>query len=140
MTRSETSEQPPAPPPLAIKELSERCMGSADVAMLVLNMLEKQLRGDMPEIERLVAAQDAALVAKAAHALKGAAGAAAAPALHDLAAKIEMMAKGNQLALLSEIMVRLRAEVERCIGYLPAARESLRGCAGGEPLPKEQRP
>lgn len=125
LTDNRAPDGTPGPHPLDIHELSDRCMGSASVAMLILDKFEKQLRSDLPEIERLLAARDAPTIAHAAHALKGAAGAVAATALRDLAAHIETLAKGDELDSIIDVVATLRAEVDRCIAYLPAARGAL---------------
>ena len=121
------------PPPFVLAELSDRCMGSAAVATLVLDKLEKQLVDDIREIERLVGVRDSEQIGRTAHALKGAAGAAAAPALRDLAAKIETLARQDRLGAIAEEMPALHAEVMRCLACLPAAREGLQGAKPGGP-------
>ena len=121
-----TGDGPAGPPlPFAVDELSERCMGNAAVATLLLDKFEKQLQGDLREIEQRLAARDAGQIARTAHALKGAAGAVAAPLLRDLAAEVETLARQENLESIARELSTLRAEVERCLGYLPVARGVL---------------
>ena len=125
------------PPPFALAELSERCMGNAAVATLLLDKFESQLRGDIREIEQRLAARDAPQIASTAHALKGAAGAVAAPALRDLAAEIEALARQGKLESIAQDLSALRTEVERCLGYLPAARTTLGSGVGRGPAERQ---
>ncbi len=120
------------PPPFALAELSERCMGNAAVATLVLDKFEKQLTADIREIQERLAAQDTGQIARTAHALKGAAGAVAAQALRELAAKVEILARQDQLDSIAQEMSSLRSEVERCLDHLPTARRALASAASGE--------
>lgn len=126
------------PAPLLVSELRERCMDSVDIATLLLQKFEDQIRRDLPDIEKSLVAHDASAMARTAHALKGAAGAVAAPAIREAAAKIELLAKQNSLETMIEAIDSLRAEVERCIAFLPEARQALHrtgpGTGAGEEL------
>jgi HPt (histidine-containing phosphotransfer) domain-containing protein len=113
-------------PPLATAELLERCMGNPGVALLVLEKFEKQLHNDLPEIERLTAAGDAAQVARTCHSLKGAAGAVASDSIQRIAAELETLAKQSRLDSIAQQVASLRTEVERVLAYLPAARGTLK--------------
>ncbi len=125
------ADQGPSPasvaPPLVLAELSERCMGNTAIATLLLVKFEAQLRSDLLVIEQRAAAGDAAEVGRTAHALKGAAGAVAASALRTLAGEVESQARQEHLDAVTGTLSALRAEVERCLAYLPAAREKLNG-------------
>ncbi len=119
-------------PPLLLGDLFERCMGNAAIATFVLDKFEKQLTTDIRDIEERLVARDAGHIARTAHALKGAAGATAATVLQNLAARIEGLARDEQLEPIAKELSGLRAEVERCLGYLPTARGALkRGTACG---------
>src|SRR5437870_639161 len=117
---------PTRPPPLSLHELTDRCMGDAALASLVLEKFEAQLNADLREIQQRLADGDAAQIARTAHALKGAAGAAAAPVLRDIAARVEMLAREVGLTGIAEELSSLRAEVDRCLEYLPRARATLK--------------
>lgn len=126
------SNLPGATPPLSLRELRERCMDDASVADMILDMFEKQARSDSAEIQRCLAAGDAAQIARTAHALKGAAGAVAAADLVSLARDIEVHAKASRLESVAGTLAALCDEVARCLAYLPAARQGLRS-SGGPP-------
>lgn len=126
-----------SPAPLAVQELADRCMGSADVAILVLDKLEEQLGRHVQEIQERLAARDAAPIARTAHAMKGAAGMAAAPGVRDLAARIESLAKEGELDSIGDALTALHEEVSRCLAYLPTAREALRSSPPSGTIRKE---
>jgi HPt (histidine-containing phosphotransfer) domain-containing protein len=111
---------------VTLRELSERCMGNAALAELLLEKFETQLRTELAEIQRLLIAKDAEGLTRVAHALKGAAAAVAAHRVCDLAAQVESRARGGQLDQVRPALGALGAEAERFGTYLPAARESLR--------------
>ncbi len=113
------------PPPFALPELLERCMGSTDVAALVLDKFEIQLREDVGAIASLITAHDAVQIARKAHALKGAAGSVAAQTLRVLAAQVESSAKQDRLDAIAGDFAALRSEIERCLTHLPGARHAL---------------
>jgi HPt (histidine-containing phosphotransfer) domain-containing protein len=125
-------------PPLAVKELSARCMDNTALACLLLEKFETQARADLFEIAELAITRDLAGVAQRAHALKGAAGAVAAAGVRDAAANLEGSARANQLEVLSREVATLQAQIEKCLGFLPKARTELAAtgsseAAGGSP-------
>jgi HPt (histidine-containing phosphotransfer) domain-containing protein len=126
-----TTSQPPNFParsdaPLAVPELRDRCMGSADIAVLILRKLEEQLTRDVPELENSLRLRDVAAIARTAHAMKGAAGAAAAPLLRELAATVELLARNQSLDPMIDAMNDLKTEIDRCMAFLPRARAELK--------------
>lgn len=133
-TRSGLPEIPGgSAPPFAMPELLDRCMGNAAIAVLILDKFEKQLHSDIVQIQQQVSAGDSAELARTAHALKGAAGAVAAAALHDLAAELETSARQNRLDAIAPGLAFLRAEVDRCLSHIPIAREALAVTPAGGP-------
>lgn len=122
-----------SPPPLKIEELSERCMGSTKVALLVLDKFAAQLAADLPALERHLAARSGPEVAGVAHALKGAAGAVAAGQLRDVAAAMETLARRSEFATLTSELSALQREVDRCLRFIPSARQLLIQRSGGAP-------
>ena len=127
-------------PPFALAELSERCLGNAAVATLLLDKFEKQMHADIRELEQRLAVGEAGQIARTAHALKGAAGAVAAPVLRDLAAQVETLARQEHLESIAREMSSLRAEVERCLAYLPVARGVLASALPAGPAGTETPP
>ncbi len=116
--------------PLHVAELSGRCMGNAQMASMLLDKFEKQLNADVGVMQGQLASGDCAQLAKTVHALKGAAGAVAATGVHTLAAQLEGLAREQRLEEAAASLKRLRAEVDRCLAYLPRAREHLQGKGG----------
>lgn len=119
--------------PFAVSELLDRCMGSATVAAMVLDKFENQLENDIAQMQKQHSEGDPAQLARTAHALKGAAGAVAASALHDLAAQLESMARENRIDTISKGIASIRDEVDRCLEHLPAARRALASAVPGGP-------
>lgn len=114
-----------SPAPVRVDELLQRCVGSVAVAVLLLEKFERQLHGDLRKIESGLSQADGAGVSRIAQGLKAAAGTVGAPALLRVAAGVEAQGRaGNFESLVREVAL-LRAEVERCIAYLPAARLAL---------------
>jgi len=112
-------------PPLYVDELTRRCMGSTSLAVLLLDKFERQLLDDLEELQRRFEARDTVQISRTAHSLKGAAGTVAAPAVRELAAGIEALARQGALEPIATELLALREEVDRCIAYLPAARTAL---------------
>lgn len=133
---SPSSDPDIASPPLALAEFLDRCMGNTAVATIVLDKFETQLRSDIRDIEDGVGTHHAERIVRTAHALKGSAGAAAAADLQRLASSVEAHARRNGADAILQELSALRAEVERCLGYVPAAREALRSghaCTSAQP-------
>lgn len=120
-----TREPAHHPDPVSIPELVERCMGSTALATTLLEKFETQLRADIVEIEKRLAEDDAAQLARIAHALKGAAGAVGASGLHETAADAELCARENRVGELAGAVHELRREADRCLARLPGARRDL---------------
>ncbi len=74
-------------------------------------------RDDTPhrlvDIRKALAAQDAEALSRAAHALKGGAGAMGARALHAQAAELEALARGGSLAGVEDVWQVLEQEINR---------------------------
>jgi HPt (histidine-containing phosphotransfer) domain-containing protein len=119
----------PESAPIVVAELSERCMGNALIAAMVLEKFEAQLRSDVPELEQRLRDGRADQFARIAHALK-AAGAAAAKAVYGLAARVEQTARESRLGSIATELDALKGEIARCLAYLPEARAALSGPRG----------
>lgn len=115
-----------AEPPIRVEALVEQCLGDTTIVVRVLDKLEKQLEDDLRAIEASLPTYDIAMVARTAHALKGAAGTAAAEALESAAAAVETLARAGSLRGTEAEVVRLREEVSRCIGYVEEAKRIMR--------------
>ncbi len=116
---------PVDPPSIVLHELVDRCVGDASIAGLMLDAFERQASRDLAEITRLLEGGDALAASRAAHALKGAAGAVAATAIRDHAAAIELHARERSLDNASRQLDALRLEINRCLASLPQIRLTL---------------
>jgi HPt (histidine-containing phosphotransfer) domain-containing protein len=112
--------------PVRVSELTTRCMGNPAIAALLLDKFEKQLNADAKTIDAQLAARDAQQLAKTVHSLKGAAGAVAAPRLHELSASLELLAREDRLDAAVQSVAALKTEIDRCLAYLPQARASVK--------------
>ena len=111
--------------PISTVKLVERCMGNFEVALLVLEKFETQLRDDLEQLERDVNECNAAAVTRVAHGLKGAAGIVGADELARLVSRIESHAKHDQFDALAIEIAALRDEVHRCAGGVLRARKDI---------------
>lgn len=117
---------------LKVEELRERCMGNSSVALLLLEKFESQLRRDSEVIATCLSANDGPELARVAHSIAGAAGTMAAGALYHRAAEVDRLARDASLDAIAADVAALRAEVERCIGFLPEVRRELSTAAPPE--------
>lgn len=124
-------ETNPTNPPLHASELADRCMGNAQIAAVLLDKFEKQLGADVRAMQGHLAAGDCEQLARTVHALKGAAGAVGAPGVRAISAELEALARSQRLDEAAASLEQLRAEVDRCLAYLPRVREQVRGGPGG---------
>jgi Amt family ammonium transporter len=109
--------------PIDVAALFARCMGNMEFAASLLDEMQSSGADLVEGIARLVAAQDAAGAAEAAHALKGAAGIVAAEPLRSLAADIEAAGKSGDLESVASLVEGLRREMQRCLAVVPKIRE-----------------
>ncbi len=113
-------------PPLDTPALLQHCMGNAALVVMLFDKFEKQAREDIMRIEQALAAHDAGQTTLISHALKGAAGALSAIEVQRTAADIELSARENRLEAAAACFNELKAEVDRCLAYLPTAREAAK--------------
>lgn len=111
--------------PLALADLTARCMGDRTLATLLLTKFEKQVRNDLAALERSESARDGVGLARIAHALKGASATMCAARLSERAASTELHAKAGDMAAITHDIAALRDEINRCIAFLPSARLEL---------------
>lgn len=111
--------------PLELDEFSERCMGNAAIATMLLEKFEVQLHGDLDQLAQGLAAGDGEQLASTAHGLKGAAAALAASSIRALAAEIEALARNGSLDAIATELETLQAEADRCIAYMPTAKSAF---------------
>jgi CheY-like chemotaxis protein len=112
-------------PPLNVETLRTRCMGMLEIAETLLGDFEQGVLESVEQIARCAAQGDARATAETAHSLKGEAGTMAAEPLRALAAEIEAAGKAGDLTPVATLVVRLRAEAQRCLEFLPTLRRQL---------------
>ena len=108
-----------ATPPIDRASLVNRCMNDAGFACMILGKFRAQLGPMAERISAAVAAGDAAAAGKAAHALKGASANLSAGSLQAAAQVIEAAGSGGDPAAATAGLPAVRAEVARCLAYLP---------------------
>ena len=92
-----THEAAPELAPIAIDELTNRCLGRLDFVQRVLGSFAVRFEDDFAELRTEVAAGNASATARLAHRMKGACGDTAAHEMHRQMAEIEELALGGQL-------------------------------------------
>jgi HPt (histidine-containing phosphotransfer) domain-containing protein len=117
--------EPAVPQPFDLDALSSRCMENPSVVLMVLDEFEAELRSEISEFQRHLAAADAARIAAIAHSLKGAAGTAGTTTLHRLAEDCELLAKQGDLDRIGRLLPSMISEMNRCLDSVPAARAKV---------------
>ena len=105
--------------------LIDRCMGNVELASRVLAQFETQLSADLKAAEEALGANNSADGVKIIHKLKGCAANVSANALAGVASQIESLIRAADLAAAGSAMPHLRAEADRFLADLPAARASM---------------
>ncbi len=108
--------------PMAIDALLERCMGNISAALSILDEFEHEAISDLAQIKQRIETGDCAGLAHVAHSLKGAAAVLSANPLTGIALKLEQMGQSGVFVEQDELLSQLNHEIQRCVGYLPAAR------------------
>jgi Amt family ammonium transporter len=109
-------------PAILVDTLLERCMNSLDTVNVVIGKFETQARRDVEQIQQSLSGHDLKTAARSAHALKGTAAIVAADRLWKIAGELERLGRAEQADDMQRQLEQLRAEVDRCIGYLPSVR------------------
>jgi CheY-like chemotaxis protein/HPt (histidine-containing phosphotransfer) domain-containing protein len=111
----------PAPPPLDYPTLVTRCSGKAALADRVLERLLVQMSESVQKLQASLDQGQAEEFARAAHALKGAAGMASALGVSGAAAQLETLGRAGGLSSQAERgLTALRDEVRRCEQFIRA--------------------
>ena len=95
----------------------------------LLSELETTGLHHVNEIERHFGQKDPTETANAAHALKGAAGILSAESVRQLASDIEQCGRSGSLDGIETAIADLRAEMDRCLKYIPVVKQSARDVA-----------
>jgi len=123
------AEPMPAPPGAAVDlegfRAGLREAGVEDVADEVLATFASEAPGRIAALETAAAAGDAAIVGKAAHAYKSAAGTIHATDLAELLRQTEAAGKANDLGAINDLLPRVRRAHDATVSYLAAASEGV---------------
>ena len=120
--------------PFDVDKLLERCMGDPAFLETMLAKFREQSAAMLDRLDQGIAAADARRVALAAHTFKGAAANLSAGAASDVAARLEELGNAGSLDGASRYLEQLRAEVQRCIAYIPTAvSEAMASPSGSTP-------
>ncbi|MCG8450089.1 MAG: response regulator, partial [Pirellulales bacterium] len=111
--------------PIDAASLLSRCLGNVEFANALLDELESSGKERVEEIRQRSEQQDPVALAKAAHALKGAAGILCAEAVRKIAAEIEQSGRSAELQDIETQLDDLAAEMERCLNHVPQLRQDL---------------
>lgn len=108
-----------------VESLLARCLGNVEFAASLLDELESTAQERVDSIQQHSEQQDAAGLAEAAHALKGAAGILCAGTVETLAGEIEQAGRAAHLDGVESMIRDLRGEMQRCLDALPVLREEM---------------
>lgn len=111
-------------PPIDTRALLNRCMGNVEFMESLLSELESTGLHHVSEIERNFGLNEPTETANAAHALKGAAGILSAESVRRLASDIEQRGRSGSLDGIEVAIADLRAEMDRCLKYIPVVKQS----------------
>jgi HPt (histidine-containing phosphotransfer) domain-containing protein len=104
-----------------IAALIARCMGSVDVAKLLLGKFATGLPKRIDELAAAVGAADYPRAKSLAHAIKGEAAALAAAGLQGAAARLEEALRTDRVSQAGELTAHVRLEAHRCVQAAPSA-------------------
>ena len=122
--------------PVNYATLLQRCGGKPDLAGRVLEALSAKISDAAQELQQCLQKHDAHELARLAHAIKGAAGMAAADDLQQAAARLEQLARAGTMDRLEQDMAALRRELQRCDQYI---RSAVRGNVAHQDTPTDTR-
>lgn len=109
-----------------VKYLLGQLNGNLMVAEMVVDEFVKQTPIDIANIEKYIAASELDAAGKVAHSLKGSSGVCGASQLKDLAAELEINCRNNESDNAGSAFQKLKAEVARCLDFIPTLREGLK--------------
>lgn len=107
-----------AKPPINLSALGAKYNRSAQLVALVLQQFETQLRRDIELIEEHLTRGDTEQLFMTAHGLKGAAAAAGALSIRQVASELERCGKQGRIEETIPLFSRLKAEADSCLLFL----------------------
>ncbi len=108
----------PLQTPINLAALEAKFNRSEQLVSLVLQQFEMQLRNDLEAIAAHLTAGDAEKLFMTAHGLKGAAAAAGALGVREVARELEQCGKLGRIADTPPLFTRLKAEADSCLNFL----------------------
>jgi HPt (histidine-containing phosphotransfer) domain-containing protein len=96
-------------------------MGDRQFMEKILSTFREQAAKTVEQLAGVVTSADAAQVRRVAHGLKGAAANLSAEHLRSRAALLEEQAAAGALEDAHRLLDEIRAELERCVAYVPPA-------------------
>ncbi len=111
--------------PLDLVVSLERWGGDGKLVARLLSKFAHCAGNDLKQLEESIAAGESQEAARLAHTLKGTAAYVAGERLRDLASRLEDMARAADLANADACLRELRAELNRCLDYVPQALSRL---------------
>jgi signal transduction histidine kinase/CheY-like chemotaxis protein/HPt (histidine-containing phosphotransfer) domain-containing protein len=119
-------------PPFDMCSLLDRCMGNRELRASLLDKFTAQAGDLLRQMAESARADDLAKLNLYSHTLKGSAANMSAPAVGELAQKIESLAKSGQGEDLQSQLNQLECEIDRCVRFV---RETA--AASGQPAASE---
>jgi HPt (histidine-containing phosphotransfer) domain-containing protein len=92
--------------------LLARCMGNREFVVRILHKFDAKGRSDLKALEQAVQAQDAEVIAFAAHTIKSAAANLSANFLREAAGEMELTARSGDISAAAGQLERVRQEFE----------------------------
>jgi Amt family ammonium transporter len=120
------------PAPVDFDALRRRCAGSHDFAEKVLGKFRTEAAGLLESLVRGAGERDAEMATRSAHSLKGIAATVSAEALRRVAAAVEADSRGGDWDALGRQLDSLRAELDRCLAFVPRAESEAVGATASE--------
>jgi signal transduction histidine kinase/CheY-like chemotaxis protein len=112
-----------------VPSLMGRCLNKPALVLRVLDLFTASAQQRLSEIEEATRASDLSQMAKAAHALKGAAGNISAEGLRRAAHDLEQLGKGSLEGSAPELLETLRTQLDATLKAIPPVKQKLSGAA-----------
>ncbi len=114
--------------PFRVARLLERCLLDRRFCAALVEKFAARADELSKELEQAASRQDLAELARHAHSLKGMAANLSADGLQSWAAALERTVHGGTIGQTRPLVVRVRAEIQRCIDAVPAVLRHLDDC------------
>lgn len=119
--------------PLNIAALLKLFRNDVGSVTNILERFRKEVSSTLEQIEAMIPAGRAEEARQLLHTLKGTAGIVLADGLYNIVAQFEEAIRTGQTEQIPDCLQKLRAEITRCLDYIPEARSFVEECAGTSP-------